>query len=72
MALTTLQALRYFFLRVCNRPTPPRNIIDQQDFTELYHNPSFNVEDFNRVDDNMKTKLPTYIKTYVPLTKFIG
>ncbi|MBK8291940.1 MAG: hypothetical protein IPK96_14410 [Flammeovirgaceae bacterium] len=41
-------------------------------FTELYHNPSFNVEDFNRVDDKMKTKLPYYIKTYVPLNKFLS
>lgn len=66
-----LQALRYFFFAYVTDPHL-REIIDQQDFTELYHNPSFNVEDFNRVDDNMKTKLPTYIKTYVPLTKFIG
>jgi type I restriction enzyme, R subunit len=64
-----LQGLRYFFYAYITDPSV-RNIIDQQDFTELYHNPSFNVEDFNRVDDDMKSQLPYYIKTYVPLNKF--
>jgi len=66
-----LQGLRYFFYAYITDPSV-RNIIDQQDFTELYHNPSFNVEDFNRVDDEMKSKLPYYIKTYVPLNKFLS
>jgi len=66
-----LQALRYFFYAYITDPNV-RSIIDQQDFTELYHNPTFNVEDFNRVDDDMKSKLPYYIKTYVPINKFIS
>jgi len=66
-----IQGLRYFFYAYITDPSV-RNIIDQQDFTELYHNPSFNVEDFNRVDDDMKSKLPYYIKTYVPLNKFLS
>lgn len=66
-----IQALRYFFFAYVT-DSRVREIIDQQDFTELYHNPSFNVEDFNRVDDSMKTKLPTYIKTYVPLNRFLS
>lgn len=66
-----IQALRYFFHAYVTDPHV-RDIIDQQDFTELYHNPTFNVEDFNRVDDKMKTKLPYYIKTYVPLNKFLS
>ena len=66
-----IQALRYFFYAYVTDPHV-REIIDQQDFTELYHNPTFNVEDFNRVDDKMKTKLPYYIKTYVPLNKFLN
>jgi type I restriction enzyme, R subunit len=67
--INDLQGLRYFFDAYITDPSV-RHIIDQQDFTELYHNPSFNVEDFNRVDDEMKSKLPYYIKTYVPLNKF--
>ena len=66
-----IQALRYFFHAYVTDPHV-RDIIDQQDFTELYHNPTFNVDDFNRVDDKMKTKLPYYINTYVPLQKFIS
>jgi len=66
-----IQALRYFLHAYVTDPHV-REIIDQQDFTELYHNPTFNVEDFNRVDDKMKTKLPYYIKTYVPLNKFLN
>ncbi len=66
-----LQALRYFFFAYVTDPHV-REIIDQQDFTELYHNPSFNVEDFNRVDDTMKSQLPNYIRTYVPLNKFLS
>ena len=66
-----IQALRYFFHAYVTDPHM-REIIDQQDFTELYHNPTFNVEDFNRVDDKMKSSLPLYIKTYVPLSKFIS
>ena len=66
-----LQGLRYFFYAYITDQSV-RNIIDQQDFTELYHNPSFNVEDFNRVDDEMKSKLPYYVNTYVPLNKFLS
>ena len=68
--INDLQGLRYFFYAYITDPSV-REIIDQHDFTELYHNPSFNVEDFNRVDDEMKTILPYYIKTYVPMQKFV-
>ena len=64
-----LQGLRYFFQAYLTDSTV-RDIIDHQDYTELYHNPSFNVEDFNRVDDEMKNKLPIYVKTYVSINKF--
>lgn len=67
--ISDLSGLRYFFYAYITDPSV-RNIIDQQDFTELYHNPTFNVDDFNRVDDEMKSRLPYYIKTYVPLNKF--
>jgi type I restriction enzyme R subunit len=69
--ISDLQSLRYFFYAYITDPSV-REIIDQQDFTELYHNPTFNVEDFNRVPDEMKSKLPYYVKTYVPLNKFLS
>lgn len=68
--INDLQGLRYFFDAYITDASV-RQIIDQQDFTELYHNPTFNVEDFNRVPDEMKSKLPYYIKTYVSLNKFV-
>lgn len=69
--ISDLQGLRYFFYAYITDPSV-REIIDQQDFTELYHNPTFNVDDFNRVPDEMKSKLPYYVKTYVPLNKFLS
>ncbi|MCK6612368.1 MAG: DEAD/DEAH box helicase family protein [Bacteroidia bacterium] len=69
--INDLQGLRYFFYAYITDPSV-REIIDQQDFTELYHNPTFNVEDFNRVPDEMRSKLPYYVKTYVPLNKFLS
>jgi type I restriction enzyme R subunit len=64
-----VSALQYFFYAYITDPTV-RKIIDQQDFTELYHHPSLSVEDFSRVDDKMKKMIPDYIKTYIPLSKF--
>lgn len=63
-------ALKYFFIAYITDPHL-RNIIEQQEYTELYHNPMFNVEDFDRVDDAMKVKLPLYIETYVPIKRFL-
>ena len=65
-----LQGLRYYFDAYIT-DSDVRNMIDRQDFTELFHNASFNVDDFNRVDDEMKSKLPHYIKAYVPMQKFV-
>jgi hypothetical protein len=67
--INDLQGLRYFFYAYITDPSV-RNIIDQQDFTELYHNPSFNVNDFNRVDDTMKSMLTSFVKTYVSINRF--
>ncbi|MES2568090.1 MAG: DEAD/DEAH box helicase family protein [Bacteroidota bacterium] len=64
-----IQALKYFFYAYIT-DTEVRTIIDQQDYTELYHNPTFNVDDYSRIDDNMKNRIPAYIKTYVPLNIF--
>ncbi|MFM7858431.1 MAG: DEAD/DEAH box helicase family protein, partial [Flammeovirgaceae bacterium] len=69
--ISDLQGLRYFFYAYITDPSV-REIIDQQDFTELYHNPTFNVDDFNRVPDEMRRQLPYYVKTYVPLNKFLS
>jgi type I restriction enzyme R subunit len=64
-----LDALRYFFYAYVSDPSV-RKIIDQQDYTELYHHPTLTIEDFSRVDDNMKQQIHSYIKTYLPINKF--
>ncbi len=69
--INDLQGLRYFFYAYITDPRV-REIIDQQDFTELYHNPTFNVDDFNRVPDEMRRQLPYYVKTYVQSNKFLS
>lgn len=67
--VSDIQGLRYFFYAYITDPTV-RKIIEQQEFTELYHNPSFNAEDFNRVDNKMKEILPNYVNTYIQINKF--
>ena len=67
--ITDIEALRYYFIAYLTDPTV-RRIIDNKDFTELYHNPSLPIDDFSRVDDKMRETIPYYIKTYLPLDKF--
>lgn len=64
-----IAALRYYFLAYISDENL-RRIIDEESYTELNNNPSFNVADFKRVDDAMKKQLPYYVKTYIPLGKF--
>ena len=67
--ITDIEALRYYFIAYLTDPTV-RRIIDNKEFTELYHNPALPIEDFSRVDDKMRETIPYYIKTYLPLDKF--
>ena len=66
-----IASLRYFFLAYITDENL-RKIIDEQDYTALNYNPSFNVDDFNRVDDKMKKQLPYYVNTYVQMNRFLG
>jgi type I restriction enzyme R subunit len=68
--INDINALRYFFFAYITDPEV-KKVIDHQDYTELYHNPTFTIEDFSRVDDTMKNLIPDYIKTYIPLNKFL-
>ncbi len=67
--ITDIEALRYYFIAYLTDPTV-RKIIDNKEFTELYHNPSLPIEDFSRVDVKMRETIPYYIKTYLPFDKF--
>jgi type I restriction enzyme R subunit len=68
-SLKDIDALRYFFYAYIT-DSDVRNIIDNQDYTALNYTPSFTTEDFIRVDDKMRSFIPSYIKTYIPLDKF--
>ena len=67
--INDIEALRYYFYAYLT-DAEVRKIIDNQEYTELYHNPTLAIDDFSRVDDKMKTTIPDYIKTYLPLDKF--
>ena len=69
--ITDIRALRYYFTAYIS-DSNLRKIIDTQDYTELNYNPSFSINDFTRVDEKMREKIPYYIKTYIPLDKFIS
>jgi type I restriction enzyme R subunit len=69
--ITDVAALRYYFFAYLSDPNL-RNIIDTQDYTELNYSPTFGIEEFTRVDDKMRDKIPYYIKTYIPLDKFLN
>jgi type I restriction enzyme R subunit len=57
-------ALKYFF-KAYLIDTVVKQIIDSQDYTSLYHNPTLNMEDFLKVDEQMRTVIPEYINMYV-------
>lgn len=59
-------ALRYFFNAYLT-DAYVRKVIDLQDYTELYHNPTLSMEDFTKVDPKMRKIIPDYIKTYVTI-----
>lgn len=67
--MTDINALRYFFYAYITDPEV-KKVIDQKEYTELYHNATFTIEDFSRVDDSMRLRIPEYIKTYITLSKF--
>jgi type I restriction enzyme R subunit len=69
--ITDVEALKYYFYAYLTDPNL-RKIIDTHDYTELNYNPTFGVNEFTRVDEKMREKIPYYIKTYIPLDKFLS
>ncbi len=62
--------MKYFF----NAYATDKNlqgIIDSQTYTELYVNPSFNLDDFKAVPEEWRKVIPEYIKDYVSLNQFV-
>jgi type I restriction enzyme R subunit len=57
-------ALKYYFKAYLVDETV-RKIIDSKDYSELYMNPTLSIDDFSKVDAEMRNTIPEYIKTYV-------
>jgi type I restriction enzyme R subunit len=68
--ITDVEALRYYFFAYLTDPHL-RQIIDNQDYTELNYNPTFGVQEFSRVNDKLREQIPSYIRTYIPMDKFL-
>jgi type I restriction enzyme R subunit len=66
-----VSALRYFFIAYITDPEV-RQVIDTKDFTALNTLSTLTKDDFVRVDMKMREEIPSYIKAYVPIEKFIA
>ena len=66
---TNIGALKYYF-EAYIMDKEFRQIIDNNNLSALFSYPSFTVEDYKKVDADLKTAIPQYIKTYVPLQQF--
>lgn len=66
---TNILALKYYF-EAYIMDKEFRKIIDENNLSALFSYPSFTVEDYKKVDNDLKTAVPQYIKTYVPLQQF--
>ena len=69
--VSDIQALRYFFVAYLTDPEL-RKVIDTKDYTALNTISTLSKDDFIRVEPKMRDFVPNYIKTYVPLDKFIA
>ena len=69
--VTDINALKYFFIAYITDPEV-RQVVDTKDFTALNTISTLSKEDFVRVQPKMREAIPNYIRTYVPMDKFIA
>ena len=69
-APTAIAAMQYFFKAYVADATL-RGIIDDKRFTELNVNPSFGIKDLTAVPADWRSRIPEYVKDYVPLNQFM-
>jgi type I restriction enzyme R subunit len=62
--------MKYFFKAYVTDPKV-RQIIENRRLTELNTNPTFTMQDFKAVPRQWRTRIPEYIKDYVPLNHFM-
>ncbi len=69
-AATAIAAMQYFFKAYAADATL-RAIIDDGRFAELYVNQSFGMADLTAVPADWRSRIPEYVKDYVPLNQFM-
>ena len=62
--------MQYFF-KAYAADASLRAIIDDKRFTELNVNPSFGIKDLTAVPADWRSRIPEYVKDYVPLNQFM-
>ncbi|MCJ7623700.1 MAG: DEAD/DEAH box helicase family protein, partial [Anaerolineaceae bacterium] len=63
--------MKYFF-KAYVTDNRVRDIIENRQFTQLNTNPTFTMDDFKAVPMEWRTKIPEYVKDYVPLNQFMS
>jgi len=67
----SIVALKYYFKAYITDPRI-REIIEKKRLTELNTQPGFTMQDYKAVPSAWRTKIPEYIKDYVPLNQFMA
>ncbi len=66
-----IMPLKYFF-KAYITDNQVRDIIENKRLTELNTNPTFTMQDFKAVPAAWRTRVPEYVKDYVPLNQFMA
>jgi len=67
---SAVQAMKYFF-KAYATDNKLRDIIETKHLTDLYVYQSFGMDDFKAVPPVWRTRIPEYVKDYVPLNQFM-
>ena len=66
-----IMPMKYFF-KAYLTDDRVRDIVENKRFTELNVNPTFTMSDFKSVPKEWRSKIPEYVKDYVPLNQFMN
>ena len=69
--ISKIVPMKYFF-KAYVTDNRVRDIIETRKFNDLYTNPTFDMSDFRAVPVEWRTKIPEYVKDYVPLNQFMS
>lgn len=67
--MSAILPMKYYF-KAYLTDSRVRGIIDKRQYVELNTNPTFTMKDFRAVPAEWRTRIPEYIKDYVPLNQF--